>query len=295
MPAPFTTALASLARRTIIPADLSSREWNAVAPQIRARAFFSARVTIAELLQKLKNTVATILNPQPGERLHVPEVPGAPSVPVTEGIDQATARLAIKDYLRSTGYAPEPGQYGTLQDLSSDARINLQLRTNVETAQGYGQFAQGQQDDILQAFPCQELFRAEDRKEKRNWPQRWTLAAQIAQDPKALYALTVHGRMIARKDSRIWQELGNLEDDSLGNPYPPFAFQSGMWVRDIGRREAVQLNLIDPGATVARQERTLNDTLEANTADMSWELRDALMADLGPNYQRDSDGVIRRI
>ena len=48
--------------------------------------------------------------------------------------------------------------------------------------------------------------------------------------------------MIAKKDSPIWQELGS-EDDGLGNPYPPFAFGSGMGWEIVSQSEIDELGL----------------------------------------------------
>jgi hypothetical protein len=73
----------------------------------------------------------------------------------------------------------------------------------------------------------------------------------------AARVLAETGRMIALKDSEIWQALGDGEDgstDTLGNPFPPFAFLSGMGVRDIGYTEAVALGVIEPGEKVEPQK-----------------------------------------
>jgi hypothetical protein len=68
-----------------------------------------------------------------------------------------------------------------------------------------------------------------------------------------------NGRMVARKDSPIWDSLGDsdLFDDGLDNPFPPFAFNSGMWTEEISRDEAVELGLIDEGDKVEPQELNL--------------------------------------
>ena len=52
--------------------------------------------------------------------------------------------------------------------------------------------------------------------------------------------------MAALKSSGIWQVLGDFPD-GLGNPYPPFAFNSGMWTEEVSRDEAIQLGLIGEG------------------------------------------------
>ena len=133
------------------------------------------------------------------------------------------------------------------------------VKTNVELAQGAGNYIAGHDDDVLDAWPAQELYRQEGRDQPRNWDgtnpkgdktltgfgSRWMFAAQASGDPDAARMLETTGRMIALKSSGIWQALGDFED-GLGNPYPPFAFNSGMWVRDVPRKTAESLGLIDP-------------------------------------------------
>ena len=55
--------------------------------------------------------------------------------------------------------------------------------------------------------------------------------------------------MVALKTSPIWQALGDGAGgyrDTLGNPYPPFAYGSGLAWADVSRDEAIELGLIDP-------------------------------------------------
>ena len=118
------------------------------------------------------------------------------------------------------------------------------IETNVQTAQGYGQAVAANDPDVIDAFPAQELFRLEDRKEPRDWEARWMEAAQAAGDGYAAKALVDGGRMAALKESGIWDQLGSIWDDSLGNNFPPFAFRSGMWVQDVSYEEADDLGLL---------------------------------------------------
>jgi hypothetical protein len=56
--------------------------------------------------------------------------------------------------------------------------------------------------------------------------------------------------MIARKDSPIWEELSRFH-----TPYPPFDFNSGMWVKDVSREEAVGFGILGEWDRVAPQRR----------------------------------------
>ena len=56
--------------------------------------------------------------------------------------------------------------------------------------------------------------------------------------------------MIALKSSPIWAALGAGAGgfrDTLGNPYPPFAYGSGLDWDDVERERCEELGLIGPG------------------------------------------------
>lgn len=226
-PIPFREALQSRAVKRILPTNLTSAELMRIDAAIRERAMFSAQTLLEDYLKDISKRVETILNPV--------SVDGR-----TEGMDTATARLELKESLRKLAYSPEPDQRGTIQDLSSDARINLVLKTNVEMAQGYGGWRQSQDPAALDQFPAQELFRAEGREKPRDWITRWQGAG----------GQLFGGRMIALKNDPIWTDIS-----AFGLPYPPFDFNSGMWVRDVDRDEAMQLGVIDGDTQIQPQSR----------------------------------------
>jgi hypothetical protein len=224
--------------KSIMPTTGRTFDLQQLDPAIKRRAAFSARTTSVGLLQKYRDLEDGLLTGQ---------------------LDQATARLNIKQMLAEMGYMPDPEQIGTLQDLSSDSRIDLKLETDVQTAQGYGWDLQGQDPDVLDEWPAQELYRAfgpKDPKNERDWAARWERAGGQFFD----------GRMIALKNDPIWDRIGSpdLFDDALGNPWPPFAFNSGMDVRDIDRDEAVALGLIDADTQIFPKQIDLNEGLQAS-------------------------------
>lgn len=213
------------------------------------QSFFSAKTMEEDLLQAYYDRIAKILNPQ--------NVDGR-----TVGLDYATARLEMKEVLQDLGINPDEDTAGTLIDLTSDARINLVLETNVQMAQGVGAFVQGNDPAVVEAFPCWEFIRFENRKEPRDWPKRWRQAATEARDADAILCLEQSGRMVACKDSGIWQALGDGAggySDTLGNPFPPFAFRSGMWVQDVSWEESKQLGLVEDGDKITPQKIDYSD------------------------------------
>jgi len=240
---PFESAMKTLAARNVLPTNLGSAELRQLGTGFHRQNFTSSRTLLTDLLDAYKKKVAEIINPQTGRR--------EDGSPVTVGIDPATARLEIKQLQEKLGLVSGDG---SISDITSDKRINLVLKTNVELHQGAGALVQGSDPAVLEAFPCWELYRLEDKKNERDWPQRFRIAAAVAGDVDAARVLDQTGRMIARKDSGIWQALGDGAggyDDTLGNPYPPFAFNSGMWTRNIAFDEAESLGLVNINTKIA--------------------------------------------
>jgi hypothetical protein len=96
--------------------------------------------------------------------------------------------------------------------------------------------------------------------------------------------------MIALKNDPIWTAIS-----SFGLPYPPYDFNSGMWVRDVSREEAEDLGLIKPGDPAPASADTLgfNDDLQASAGDFAEPLQKALLGSLGEDYEL-VDGVLQR-
>lgn len=247
---PFDIALKMLSKKKTTPTPLGSEDIKQISPKILRSALFSARTTHAGYLEKIRKTVDNLLNPKSVRRT---DEDGTTRM-VNEGFNYASAREELEQSLKSIGYSPNPKDAGTIKDLSSQERLELVLRTNVEMSQGFGQMVQGMEGDVLQEWPAWELFRAEDRKEKRNWFDRWRDAAIKSGDQAALKALEQFRMMAALKSSPIWDVLGTVADDGLGNPYPPYAFNSGMWIRDVGRDRAVEIGLCSENQEIARRE-----------------------------------------
>lgn len=191
--------------------------------RLREQALFSARMTLEGYLRRVQEVL----------------------VRIAEGrLDASAARLALTDKLAELGYSPEPGAEGTLKDARSLARLNLVLKTNRQTAASLAQLAESEDPDVARLSPAWELDSAGWRRTHRtDWPQRWKAAGDAVGWQGAC-----KGRMVALKSSPIWQALGNGAGgfrDTLGNPYPPFAFGSSYAWFPVDRLEARELGLLD--------------------------------------------------
>lgn len=228
-----------LLEKELMPTSLDTQGIRALDASLRNQSFFSAQTTSRYLLEKYRDFVASLL--QPGQGGMVP------------ALNPTYARVGIQNFLGEMGYRAAPGEEGTLTDLRSDARVNLVLKTNVEMAQGQGWWLAGQSEPILDQWPAQELFRAEARNVPRDWIARWRLAGAASGDRIGTgWTITSEEKLVALKNHKIWGKIGSSElfQDGLDQSWPPFAFNSGMWVRDVERAEAEELGLISRGERV---------------------------------------------
>lgn len=253
-PLPFKQAIESRQVRELMPTTLRTKFVDQIPAELRERAFFSAGVTNAGFLQSASDKIDELLAGK---------------------VDRATKRTELKQLLASMGYKPAEGEEGTLTDLSSDTRLNLILDTNLQMAQGYGGWAQGQDPSVLDQWPAQELVRVIQSKVPRDWESRWEDAGGKFYD----------GRMIALKDDPIWTEISRFD-----TPYPPFDFNSGMDVADVDRDEAIDLGLIDRDTQIAPQTRGFNQGLEA-TIDAVGGILHAVESFFG-GQAKVSDGIL---
>lgn len=227
--------------KDVFPTDLGSAEIRSLSRELLDRAVFSARTTNAEYLQEVAHEIDECLA-------------GRQNI--------ATARWHLMRKLQQLGYDAAtgfPGDMGnvppaerdSLQDLSSRQRIDLMLRTNIALARNYGRAVGGNTEFARYAWPAWELVRLELRETPRGerrgkggelrpdpehgWPRRWEAAGESVSWEGA-----VPGTLIARKDSLIWQALANGAggySDTLGHPFPPFAFNSGMDWKAVPRKQ----------------------------------------------------------
>lgn len=217
--------------RVVFPTEFGSADLRGLSSELHLRSIFSARTTNADYLAEVAKVVDQILS---GE------------------INMATGRWLLVKKLKQLGYDPErgfpqdmanvpPAERGSLQDLSSQQRIDLMLRTNVEMTRNYARVVEGNSPAALRMWPAWRLKRVASRvtprgerrdregelveDAKNSWEARWQAAGDSVGWEGALKSV-----MVARKDSPIWQALGDGAGgytDTLGHPFGPFAFNSG--------------------------------------------------------------------
>ncbi len=259
-PMPFKDALDQSQAKTLLPTSMGTADLAKHGPDILERARFSAKVRSAGHLAVLDDGTNDMVAGQ---------------------LDLASARLRMKKFLAGSGYKPKAGQEGGLQDFSSDRRINLQLLTNVQQAQGYGWWKQGQDPVLLDAFPAREFLRVEARLNPRDdWKDRWNYARLTTTTRGATSAGS--GRMVALVGHPIWAKLNRFKVE-----YEPFDFGSGMGTEDVARADAVALGVIDRDTQIFPQERPFNRDLQASPEIRSDKLRSLLENSGVGRFNRD--------
>ena len=255
-PVDFLDALKMREVRSFIPTDLGHEELKSVRLAMDERALMLARVSNAEFGNRVLDL----------------------SIQVAQGRESNNvARRKLKDLLAQQGYQAAPGEEGTIKDLKSNQRLNLILRMQSSMCFGYAQWRQAQTASVLKMFPAQELYRAYERKEPRDWLTRWANAGGEFYDG---------GRMLAARNAHIWTAIS-----AFGLPYPPFDFNSGMDVRLIAKDEAVELGVVAPQQVIPPQKRDFERDVQMGVETMTQEMEDVLVESLGKEWAME-DGVL---
>ena len=249
--------------KQVTPRAMSTAQWDMVDAQIRERAFFMAGVDNARILSAFQHVAKEIA----AGRMSLPE-----------------GRRKLREFLAAIGYEPAAEDAGTLKDLTSRRRLDVALQTNADLAAGWAQRKAGLLDI---ANPGQELYRAKQARVPRDWASRWAEAAAAVN----YEGVARGGQMVALKTSPIWVELSRF-----GYPYPPFDFNSGMWVRPVSDDDCEALGLLADEEWLDKQlaaaEEGLNEGAEADCSDMGAEVLAELDRALG-SVGEIVDGVAR--
>ncbi len=257
-PTPLADAVAQMGSKTPIGSILRTREWERMPLALRQRAQFSAGVESVRMMQAIQDAMQQAITSARGQAVGSERI--AAGQPGAFKMNRQKFIADMQEIARREGLTPvDEAKRGTLQDITSEPRLELIYRTQIGQAQGYSQWKQGQDPDILDAWPAQELVRNRFSRVPRDWPDRFEKAALAAGDTRALEVFKRTGRMVALKTSGIWTALSRF-----GTPYPPFDFNSGMGLKLIDREDAIALGLLAPDQQQASQVGDFNDGLSAS-------------------------------
>lgn len=213
--------------KKLLPTTLGTDEIREqIAADILRSSIFSARMASSPYLAKLRDVCADY---------------------IAGRINQASAVATLTDALAAMGHSPLDG--GGLTNPASLRRLKLILSTQRQMAASAANILV-QTPGTLDQYPAWELTRFGSRRVPReDWDRRWRKAGEAVGWQGALKGR----RMIALKGSPIWAALGDGAGgfrDTLRNPFPPFAYSSGLAWLQVPRAECERLGLIGDGDTV---------------------------------------------
>jgi len=239
----FEEALAIAREKGVMPTHLGSAELRELKAEIKRRAVFSARLDRERVLEVIKRQVELIVS---GDRDEFGRIRSVPE-----------AKAQIREAMQKAGLPLAPDGTPEIQDFYSDGRRQLIVETSVQDTLGHARWKADQDPVVLDVNPAWELVRMiEPQGRRRNWNARWDRALASTGQPEGA-TTSKDGRLVALKNHPIWRALGDGAGgykDTLGNPWPPFAFNSGMNVIDVPRDDAVSLGLLESAQRIQPQQ-----------------------------------------
>lgn len=263
-PSEVQSVIDNLQKTGKLPAHITAPTRDAMAKSLNKYFGKIAADKISQFADKAKEVAEEALKTEQVSRPGMAET-------VTEGGSTATGRNILTSFLEDNA----------VTNIADTMNMDFFLRIAQEVANGAAQhIAQNFDQTRVDEFPALELHRVYDRRVPRGseldkagpengWDDdegRWPAACEEAGDDDAAEVFESTGRMVALKSSGVWQALGDGAggyDDTLGNPFAPFAFNSGMDCDEVDYDEAVSLGLIDDGDEVEPAKIDFEDLIGA--------------------------------
>ena len=211
--------------KKLLPTSLGSEEVRArFAADILRRSVFSARMAHAAYLAKVREVCAAVADGT---------------------MDQATARARLLSVLEQMGHSQQDP--GGLMNPASQRRLDLIIDTQRQMAASVAMLSE-ETEATVAMHPAWRLARmGAPRMPRTDWPARWRAAGE-----ECGWEGASREDFVALKGSPIWQALGDGAGgfrDTLGNPFPPFAYSSTMAWEPVDRGECAALGLDPDGAS----------------------------------------------
>ena len=266
----YLEALRALLKRKAAPSSFRTADWNALGPAIRQRSFFSATVTSAKALNRMRNM---LLNWQSGatETVTNPSTGAEETVYKVNSLAEFRERAA--DLLVSEGLAtPEDFPDNKITNVIGNARLQLIFNTNTEQAQTFADWH----------------MRVTNQRTLNRWP-----AARFVRRPGARIKRQRHvdaeGQVRRYDDFAFWTFQNGADIGGFEVPWGPFGFNSYMRQEPVNRKEAEKLGLVRPGEVLVPPDLTrfgVSLPKQFNSG------VDADVEDLPPDLKREALNVI---
>lgn len=210
-------------QKKAVPSRMSSREWAAVAPEVRQGAFFSAGVEDAFLLDGIRQMVENGIAEGWNEKTFV----GNMRQWMRETTDKSTGKPYLRAEERRTWTQEERDAYeNSTRHIDSLARLKLIFRTQMDMAVGVSFWQSEMTPERLQSHPAFRFVRRPGALTKR-------LDHVAHEDDVRL-----------KTDLEYWIARNDPEFGGFGVPWPPYGYNSWMDVAPVSRSECEALGLI---------------------------------------------------
>jgi hypothetical protein len=271
----YLDGLKALMRKKTFPASFNAADWQAVAPAIRQRSFFSSTIESAKVLSRFRRM---LLDWQAASTEDVVNPAGIPSR-AYKITGLADFRLRARELLVQEGLAtPADFKDDNIKNIASNARLKLIFNTNTQQADEFAAYEMRVTDpDYINRFPAARFVRRPGAIEPR------------------LRHVEAQGQVRRWDDFAFWLRQNAVDIGGFSVPWGPWGFNSYMTQQPVGRKEAEALGLVRKNERVMPLNLTqwgvapktrFNQGVEANVDDVTPEIRkqaiDTITARLGP-------------
>lgn len=280
----YLEGLKALLRKKTFPASFNSADWQAVAPAIRQRSFFSATIESAKVLSRFRRM---LLDWQAATVEDVVSPSGIPTKAYkVSGLAEFRERAG--DLLIQEGLAsPADFKREGISNVASMSRLKLIFKTNTQQAQEFAAYEMRVTDPVyINRFPAARFVRRPGAIEPR------------------LRHVEAQGQVRRWDDFAFWLNQNAADIGGFEVPWGPWGFNSYMTQQPVSRAEAEQLGLVRKGEQVLPLNLTpwgiapktrFNQGFEATVDDVTPEIRqqaiETIKSRLGPGAV-GSDGKL---
>lgn len=269
-PMPFSDALNYLRDKQAVGSAMDTAAWREVPAAIRNKAFFSATLTSAQVARRMQDYIDDFLSQDrdvndKGQEFFSSQgrsefVAKFRQMMIDEGFGKVLPNGSIDPDINDND----------LRDLRSCRRLQLIFDTQVEQANSYGQFLEGQDEDILDIWPCRKFVRV-----------------RPVMSPRPYHEAAL-GQIRRKDDLEFWLSLNR----DFNVPWGPWGFNSGCGTEDVDRAEAEAAGAIKPSDRVKPIVKEFNDRLQQSVADLGPDVRSWIKRQLGDMVTIHGDKAI---
>lgn len=269
-PMPFSDALNYLRDKQAVGSAMDTAAWREVPAAIRNKAFFSATLTSAQVARRMQDYIDDFLSQDRDVNDRGQEFFSS------QGRSEFVAKFRQMMIDEGFGKVLPDGSIdpaindNDLRDLRSCRRLQLIFDTQVEQANSYGQFLEGQDEDILDIWPCWRFVRV-----------------RPVMSPRPYHKAAL-GQIRRKDDLEFWLSLNR----DFNVPWGPWGFNSGCGTEDVDRAEAETAGAIKPSDKVKPIVKEFNDRLQQSVADLGPDVRSWIKSQLGDMVTIHGDKAI---